>query len=274
MKLRHNKKRNTAFLFEALIRELTKAVIKEDLRRKNKVVRIIKNGFGKETALRKELELYKSLQRDQDLKPHLAEKLIYETRAQYKKINKEKLFEEQSSLIKEINTALSKDVFSNFVPNFKNIATIYQIFNDELLPKKRVLLEDTLMEWLTGKKEKLSENKSSSVDGIVMKKFVERFNQKYNSSLMAEQKELLQKYIFSFMDDGLEFKLYLNEELGRLKSVVKSSLQTDEIKSDANMCRKSEQVLEVMEGFKKTPISNSIVEKIIKIQKLASEIQS
>ena len=54
------------------------------------------------------------------------------------------------------------------------------------------------MEWLTGKKEKLSENKSSSVDGIVMKKFVERFNQKYNSS--QELESLVENFIFSSID--------------------------------------------------------------------------
>ena len=30
MKLKHNKKRNTAFLFEALVRELTKSVVRKD----------------------------------------------------------------------------------------------------------------------------------------------------------------------------------------------------------------------------------------------------
>jgi len=273
MKLKHNKKRNTIFLFEALVRELTKSIIRKDSPYKQRIVYILKENFNKDRALGRELQLYKSLLEKQDLKPYLAEKLIYEARAQYKRINKEKIFKEQSRLIKEINRNLSKKVYANYIPNYKNIATIYQIFNDELLPKKRVLLEDTVVKWLTGK-ETPSDNSMPKVDNVVIRKFVENFNDKYHSTLLNEQKELLQKYIFSFKDNGVEFKLFLNEELGRLKNIIEKSLKIKEIKNDTIMVHKSKEVLKLMETFKETPISTSMVDKIIKIQNLASEIQS
>ena len=34
MKTKHNKKRNTAFVYEALIREATVAILKEDLKKR------------------------------------------------------------------------------------------------------------------------------------------------------------------------------------------------------------------------------------------------
>jgi len=273
MKLRHNKKRNTAFLYEALVRELTKAIIRKDTKYKQKVVSTIKESFSKKTELRKELDLYKSLQENQNLRPYLAEKLIYEVRAQYKKIDKKKIFNEQSALINKINRTLSKRVFSHYVPSYKNIATIYQVFNDELLPKKRVLLEDTMVGWLTGK-EKENEGDFPTINNLVIKKFVANFNDQYNSLLLREQKELLQKYIFSFADNGIEFKLFLNEELSRLRKVIKKGLKAEEIKNDAGMGRKSEEVLKLIETFKETPISTVMIKKIIRIQNLVSEIQS
>ena len=36
MKMKHNKKRNTAFIFEVLIRELTKSIVEKDTTRKRK----------------------------------------------------------------------------------------------------------------------------------------------------------------------------------------------------------------------------------------------
>ena len=45
MKLRHNKKRNTAFLYESLIRELTKAVVQKNDFLKEKIVKMIKENF-------------------------------------------------------------------------------------------------------------------------------------------------------------------------------------------------------------------------------------
>ena len=45
MKVKHNKKRNTAFLYEALVRELTKAVVEQDSNRSNRVKKILKEHF-------------------------------------------------------------------------------------------------------------------------------------------------------------------------------------------------------------------------------------
>ena len=45
-KTKHNKKRNTAFLYEALIREMTKAVVSKNKEQKNKIVDITSAGAG------------------------------------------------------------------------------------------------------------------------------------------------------------------------------------------------------------------------------------
>ena len=59
MKFKHNKKRNTIFIFESLVRELTKSVINKDFSRKKEILSIIKENFGNTTVLGKELEYYK-----------------------------------------------------------------------------------------------------------------------------------------------------------------------------------------------------------------------
>ena len=45
--MKHNKKRNTAFLYECLIRELTKAILKEDKQRQTKVKGLLREFFTK-----------------------------------------------------------------------------------------------------------------------------------------------------------------------------------------------------------------------------------
>ena len=62
MKLRHNKKRNTAFVYEALVREIAKAVVKKDTRKKEVAINIIREHFAPNSLLAKELRLYKILQ--------------------------------------------------------------------------------------------------------------------------------------------------------------------------------------------------------------------
>ena len=61
MKMKHNKKRNTAFLFEVLIRELAKTMISKDEDRKKTIVSMIKENFKGNTLLAKDLDLYKSI---------------------------------------------------------------------------------------------------------------------------------------------------------------------------------------------------------------------
>ena len=41
--MKHNKKRNTAFVFESLVKEITAAIIKNDTERKNIAVSLVKN---------------------------------------------------------------------------------------------------------------------------------------------------------------------------------------------------------------------------------------
>jgi len=272
MKLKHNKKRNTAFLYETLIREMTRAIVEKNLELKNEVVSIVKEHFEKNSLLYKELKLYKGLYETYNLEPHIAEKLIYEIKKEHSKIDKENLFLEQSTLINKINALLSKSGFSNFIPNYKSLATVYQIFNEETPVKKRVLLEQSLIKKMSNSKEE-NTLKIKPIDNIVYKTFVKRFNSEYSSKLIFEQKELLNRYISSFVDNGIELKIFLNEELSRLKNSINSSLNSQEIRSDSDMIKKTKEVLNVIEGFKKKKIDKEIVKQVLKIQNLVKEIE-
>ena len=149
MAKRHNKKRNTAFLYEILVRELTKCVVKEDNDRKSAVISILKEHFNKKTLLYKELQFYKDVASSQGLAPEYAEKFVNYLKMEYEKLDKKRLNEEKSSVISSINKVLSKSIYSNFVPNYKDLATISLLFDDDVTVKERVILENRLVEKLT-----------------------------------------------------------------------------------------------------------------------------
>ena len=75
MKNKHNKKRNTAFVFEALAREATVAIIKGDTERKAKVISIVRKHFTGDSLLKKDLECYRSLYENQNLDETTSKKL-------------------------------------------------------------------------------------------------------------------------------------------------------------------------------------------------------
>jgi hypothetical protein len=268
---KHNKKRNTAFIYETLIREVVKQTISKDKAKRNVAIGIIKEHFKQNTELHKELQLYKSLIKTKNLNERIAEKLVYETMKQHRAVDKQKLFKEQSDVISSINKNLSKTCFNNFVPNYKNLATIAQIFDDGLSPKAKVLLETKLINKLSERSEpKTNEVK---VSGLVVKKFINRFNDSYGE-LMNEQKELLSKFVTSFQDNGAEFKFYLNEEIGRLKKCLKDVNTVKEIKEDTSLQQKVTDVLELLEGFNKSPVDREKILQVLHVQNLIKEIQA
>ena len=57
MKLSHNKKRNTAFLYESLVAELTKTALTQDIKTQDEIVSILKEFFHKSKPLHAELKL-------------------------------------------------------------------------------------------------------------------------------------------------------------------------------------------------------------------------
>tara|TARA_R110000824_G_scaffold113687_5_gene263601 strand:+ start:6804 stop:7634 length:831 start_codon:yes stop_codon:yes gene_type:complete len=273
-KIKHNKKRNTAFLYETLVREIAKSVINKKPGRNDFIISLVKEHFTRGTELARELELYKTLAETKNLDPHTAEKLIQESKQAHFKIDKKKLFIEQSRLISKVNRNLSKGVFSNFVPNYKNLATISQIFNDDLSVKDKVLLEKEVLKKLTFTKEELNEHKQVPVTNLIYRTFIKKFNETYGGTLLEEQKAFLHKYITSFDDNGIQLKMFLNEELGRLKKIVKNSLQEEETRDDSEMIEKTKEVIDIIESFKSKPFNKEMLTQVLKIQNLVSEIQN
>ena len=272
MKPKHNKKRNTAFLYEVLIKELTKSIFDKELARKRFISGLIKESFGANSILGRELEYYKMLLETTGVEPYLAEKLLQETKMAHALLDSKGVFDAQTRVINKINRALSKDVWNTFVPNFKSLATIDTIFNRSVSIKQRVLHEDMLIK-LMNSPAKLQENKLEPIDNIIYRSFVQKFNTKYGG-LLSEQRDLLGKYIASFSDNGLELKIYLNEEIGRLRALVEKSLKMEEVFTDEKMVKKTKEVLDMLEDFRGAAPTQEVVSKILNIQQLVEEIKS
>ena len=86
--MKHNKKRNTAFLYECLIRELTKAIIKEDKQKQLKVKGLLVEFFTKGKALSQELDLYRSLMESKELEQNFSKRLMVETKKDFDELDR------------------------------------------------------------------------------------------------------------------------------------------------------------------------------------------
>jgi len=266
--MKHNKKRNTAFLYECLIKELTKAIVQENKHKQIKIKTIIKEYFHNDSLLKKELILYNSLLESDKLETSFSRRLLEETKKDFYSLSRKSIFNSQTSLINKMNKELGNNVFSNFIPNYKNLASIGLYFqNEKLAAKKRIMLENNLVKFLSRDKQALTEMRH--LDSLEYKTFVKKFNNAYDRTLRKEQKDLLTNYIVSFADNGVGLKSFLNEEIGRLKNAVKQQITEAHHTPNKQNFKK---VKDKLDNYSKRPINHQMIEEVFYIQDLMAEV--
>ncbi len=265
-KFKHNKKRNTAFLFEALVKELTKAAMYDDKGKQKAISSILKEHFRKGSLLDRELTLYKEIYETKEFPKEIAEKLLNEVKNEHDKLNEADVYTEQSKLIAKINKLIGMQVYDNFVPQYKTLATLSQIFNPAVQVKQKVLLKQELLQTITSKREE-KKVVLESIDALAYKRFIERFNETYGQSLLQEQKELLNKFV-NHGEEDIELKLYVSEEVERIKNKLNNIVIEEEIVN-----KKLQSVKESLRSLKINTIDEALIKKLMLIQEFASEVQ-
>ena len=127
-----------------------------------------------------------------------------------------------------------------------------------------------------GKKAKNKQNQLSKDMFTASEQQLEKYNQEQTvqRELLEEQKDLLTKYISSFADNGLQLKMFLNEEIGRLKNAITEAIASEEIRKDTQMLSNTEVVLGKLGDYSKQEINEDMVKGVIKIQQLVAEINN
>lgn len=267
MRVKHNKKRNTAFLYEVLVKNLTIATIKQDRELVSEIRDQILNYFSANKILGKELKAFRNLYETFKVDVYTAQRLIAESRKDFNTLDRTTSFNEQTKLINWMNKRLGQEVFNQFVPNYRTLASIAQIFAKETDTKSRVILERNMLGLMVKTTtEVIKESKLEPLDNLAYKTYITKFNEKYGD-LLEEQKELINNYVMSFQDEGTMFKLFLYKELDRIKESIKNAVVEEDLKQKLN------QTLQLIESFKAKPLNEEVFERILKLQSLVKEIE-
>lgn len=229
--LKHSKYKNTAILFEMLVRKLTSETLTSD---KTVTVEIIKKYFGKNTVLSKELQLYNSLIKESFKTEAQTLEFIRSCKAAHDKLNKSSLRRQRYNLVKEISENFDFQKISKIrINNYKELASVYKIFEytESDNPKQLVECKNVIVEYM------VTDNKTSNQKNVVLEKYkshdkdvrllaykllVDKFNKKY-SSLDENQKQVLNKYIVH-VNDTESLKTYLEGILPNIKKELKEQV--------------------------------------------------
>ena len=270
--MKHNKKRNTAFLYESLVKELTKTVVYQQEDKKKIILSMIKENFYKGSPLNEDLQLYRSILDNKDkMTKDFTDRFLVETKKDYDSMDRKSVFNAQTKLISQINQQLGTNVFANFVPNYKEIATVGSWFQGtKSSAKNRLIIETKVKQILTPSAKEDKEMKH--IDNLTYKTFVGKFNDTYKNTLQENQKNLLTNYITSFSDNGLGLKIFINEELQVLKEKISEKLLVGKDTLEENKRSQLQKVSVILEDFSKKALDGKMVEKLFYIQGLVEEI--
>lgn len=228
MKIKHNKLRNVGLLFELLVRQITTDTLNN---KDSKAINILKKYFNN-TEIYKEYRLYETLVKNKNISEQKANILISSVLEARKKLNKSALKKQKYDLISEIKSNYNMDdFFKSKVENYKNLASIYMIFemhdSNTIDAEKYSEYKLTILESMS-KKPKEEEQDSlmeeykkydRGTKALIYKLAVKKFNEKYED-LDINQKMLIKEYINNISTNN-NLKSYINEKSLEIKSYIK-----------------------------------------------------
>jgi hypothetical protein len=233
-KIKHSKFKNTGFIFELLVRQITSEIMSSD----NSVAeKILKENFNSKKELSKELKLYQYLINEKYNSESKAEQFINTICEARKRLNENKLTKEKYNLIKQLKETYDIDEFiKSPVSNYKTLASIYKIFEvssteeqydpTDIVSSRFTIAENIINTSIQNKDSKIKNavleeyrKQDDDLRAISYKFLVENFNKKYKN-LTNDQKGLLREYINNINNTG-KLNSYVSEEISKLVGGLK-----------------------------------------------------
>jgi hypothetical protein len=233
-KIKHSKFKNTGFIFELLVRQITAEVMSSS---KSIAEKLLKEHFNSKQELSKELKLYQYLINEKYNSESKAEQFINTILEARKKIDEKKLTKEKYNLIKEIKETYDLDEFiKSPISNYKTLASIYKIFETvvtdtqyeptDIVSARFTIAENIINSSIQNKDVKLKDavleeyrKQDDDLRAVSYKLLVESFNNKY-SNLTNDQKGLLREYINNINNTG-KLSEYVSNEVTKLVDGLK-----------------------------------------------------
>ena len=233
-KIKHSKFKNTGFIFELLVRQITSEIMSND---KSVAEKILKEHFNGKKELSKELKLYQYLINERYNSESKAEQFINTILEARKRLDEKKLIKEKYNLIKEIKETYNLDEFiKSSISNYKTLASIYKIFETvvtdeqydptDIVSSRFTIAENIINSSIQNKDIKIKDavleeyrKQDGDLRAVSYKLLVESFNKKYNN-LTTEQKGLLKEYINNINNTG-KLSEYVSNEVTKLVEGLK-----------------------------------------------------
>ena len=214
-KIKHSKFKNTGFIFELLVRQITSEIMSAN---KSVAEKILKEHFNSKKELSKELKLYQYLINEKYNSESKAEQFINTILEARKRLDETKLTREKYNLVKEIKETYNLDEFiKSPISNYKTLASIYKIFetvtsDEQFDPTDVVSSRFTIAENIINSS---IQNKDAKIKDMVLEEY-----RKQDEDLRAVSYKLLREYINNINNTG-KLNEYVSNEVTNLINNLK-----------------------------------------------------
>jgi len=271
----HNKKRNIGLIFEQLIQASSESLIQSNNKKTKAVLGIINKHFRVGTELYKEFRLFNALVRTRVSNPALAARIVSEAKSASIEFDSHELTKQKSKLIKDINHKLNEENFyGRRIENYRDYATIQTLLNDLRTKKydisRVVKYEDEVCKRLISKAAIVPDVNLSktcnddNADPLVIKIMINKFNDKYSTSLTDEQSSIIREHVFK-SNSSSEFEAILSDlrdrsikDLGRYVSESKNNILIEKVGG----------VISKIKSIDLNAINDDVITKILTVSRL------
>ena len=229
-RMRHSKFRNTGILFELLTKQVTADIIagKDTSIAKD----ILYKYFQENTELGKEWQLYSTLLNETIKDEPHAERFFSVILESRKKLNNKHLSQLKYNLITEVKEAYPiEEMLKSPVRNYRVLASIYKAFEDisssecKFDVKEVYQAKNCIIEHIVDKPKPIHSDEqlinyyktqTEDIRLLTYKLLCEKFNEKYESVLDEEQKNVLREYICNVANTN-NFDVFVKTKVTEIK---------------------------------------------------------
>ena len=283
-RIKHTKIKNVAILFEILARKVTSDILEG--KDNSTTLKLLKTHFNRNTEIRKELDLYRTLMKNKfnsEAKASNFIDLIMEVR---KSLNNKKLRKEKYNIIKEIKDNYNIDnLFSIKFDNYPVMASIYKIFeyntmlNETVNPEDLIKSKFTIVEYMMKENQTKNDknnlldmfkNENKEVRLLTNKILIDKFNKKYSKKLNENQKKLIKEYINNI--SNLEsLSSFIDSNVPKIQTQIKEA--SKQIKNKAIVIKLNEVTNQLNKLIKNRKITDDNIVSIMKVYELIDELK-
>lgn len=279
----HNKKRNTALLYEFLVRTISSSLVEGDKKKSAVALRILRRYFKPGTQLYKEFRLFNALVKTTVSSDNVASSIISEARHAATSADLSALDREKSLLIRSINHMIhDENFYDQPVAEYRLYATIQTLLNEWRKPVGTADIvslanyEEQLRSWLVSEKKKEDQSlidESPGTTRLLMKVMMKKLNEKYSAALNDEQREIIKAYAFSAANED---QTTIKKKLEEIRSGLLESIDqyVEQKKEDKFLVTKMQDAKSKIISESLDAVDDSVVSKFMLYSNLRHELTS